>query len=482
MTVVTRVAPSPTGDPHVGTAYVSLFNWAWARKNGGRFILRIEDTDQARSKPEHEDAIIAALAWLGVTADESPTAGGDHGPYRQSERREIYTRHADQLIEGGHAYRCFCTPERLTEVRAAQKAAKQHMGYDGACRSIDREESQRRAETEKHVVRLAVDKAGETRFDDLLRGEIVIQNETVDDQVLLKSDGMPTYHMANVVDDHLMGVTIIMRAEEWIPSVPKHVMLYQAFGWEPPVFAHVPLLRNADKSKISKRKNPTSLNWYREHGYLPETMLNFLALQGWSPREDDEEFSVEEFIEKFDPKQISVGGPIFDMVKLDWLNGEKIRKLSIEDLADLLMAEGFAEGWERQDMLAALPLFRERMKVLPDFVTQAGFLKQRVDLDMEGLAKKTKKVDPTVLSTILREAADELEQRAGQSDEEREGALRALAEKHEIKVGPLFMGLRVAVTGATASPPLLPSIDILGTEESVARVRDLADRLVPAGR
>lgn len=481
MTVVTRVAPSPTGDPHVGTAYVALFNWAWARKNGGRFIVRIEDTDRARSKPEHEQAIMAALAWLGVNADESPVAGGDHGPYRQSERQEIYGRYSDQLIEGGHAYRCFCTPERLTELRAAQKAAKQNLGYDGACRAIDQGESLRRAETEQHVVRLAVDKAAETRFHDLLRGDIVIQNETVDDQVLIKSDGMPTYHMANVVDDHLMGVTIIMRAEEWITSVPKHVMLYEAFGWELPVFAHVPLLRNADKSKISKRKNPTSLNWYREQGYLPETMLNFLALQGWSPREDDEEFSVDEFIEKFDPGQISTGEPIFDMVKLDWLNGEKIRKLSVDDLGDLITAEGFAEGWERAEMIAALPLFRERMKVLPDFAIKARFLKQRVDLDMEGLAKKTKKVDPTVLAMVLREAADELERRSGQADEEREGALRALAEKHEIKVGALFMGLRVSVTGSTASPPLLPSIDLLGAEESLARIRDLADRLVPAG-
>ncbi len=479
MVVVTRVAPSPTGDPHVGTAYVSLFNWAWARRNGGRFILRIEDTDQSRSKPEHETAILDALAWLGITPDESPLGGGESGPYRQSERKPIYREYTDALIDSGHAYRCFCTAERLSELRAFQKAAKRPTGYDGTCRSIPKEEALKRAETETHVVRLAVDKTGTTRFTDLLRGEIVIENENVDDQVLLKSDGMPTYHMANVVDDHLMGVTIIMRAEEWIPSVPKHVMLYAALGWDPPQFAHVPLLRNKDKSKISKRKNPTSLNWYREQGYLPEALVNFLALQGWSIKEDDEEFDVETFIERFDPKDISVGGPVFDMQKLDWVNGEKIRKLELGVLADRLVSEGFAGPWSRDEIVRVLPLFQERMKVLPDFEKAARYLRERVDPDMEGLLKKVKKADPEALKAALMSAADLLQSSAGQADEERETALRALAEEHGLKVGNLFMGLRVAVTGATASPPLLPSVDELGAEESAQRIRDLVSRLVP---
>ena len=478
MDVVTRVAPSPTGDPHVGTAYVSLFNWAWARRNGGRFILRIEDTDRARSKPEHETAIIDALAWLGIEPDESPAGGGDVGPYRQSERSGIYREHTDTLIASGHAYRCFCTSERLAELREQQKAAKGDFGYDGLCKAIPADESATRAESEAYVVRLAVDKSGTTRFTDLLRGEIVIENKNVDDQVLLKSDGMPTYHMANVVDDHLMGVTIIMRAEEWIPSVPKHVMLYDALGWQPPIYAHVPLLRNADKSKISKRKNPTSILWYREHGYLPEALVNFLALQGWSPKTDDEEFDVEEFIERFDPSDISVGGPVFDMAKLDWVNGEKIRKLSVEDLADRLLSEGFAGDWSRDDLVRVLPLFRERMKTLPDFVPGARYLRERVEPDMESFTKKVKKADPDALRQALGRAADLLEASEGRSDEERETALRAIAEELELKVGALFMGLRVAVTGSIASPPLLPSIDEIGTGESVARVRDLVDRMV----
>jgi len=480
MDVVTRVAPSPTGDPHVGTAYVSLFNWAWARRNGGRFILRIEDTDQARSRPEHETAIIDALAWLGIAPDESPAVGGPVGPYRQSERRELYREHTDRLIASGHAYRCFCTPERLAELRAFQKAAKRPTGYDGTCRDVDAAESAQRAETETHVVRLRVDKTGSTRFTDLLRGDIVIENENVDDQVLLKSDGMPTYHMANVVDDHLMGVTIIMRAEEWIPSVPKHVMLYDALGWEPPVFAHVPLLRNKDKSKISKRKNPTSILWYKDEGYLPEALVNFLALQGWSIKEDSEEFDVETFIERFDPKDISVGGPVFDLQKLDWLNGEKIRKLDAGTLADRIVDGGFAGGWERDAIVRVLPLFQERMKRLPDFAEAARYLRERVEPDMDGLSKKIKQADPEALRAALTKSADVLVYMAGQPDDAREDALRALAEEHDLKVGNLFMGLRVAVTGATASPPLLPSVDEVGAEESAARVRDLAERLVAA--
>jgi glutamyl-tRNA synthetase len=480
MTVCTRVAPSPTGDPHVGTAYVSLFNWAWAKKNGGRFILRIEDTDRARSKPEHETEIVDALAWLGIEADESPAAGGDFGPYRQSERSAIYSEHVDLLIAKGAAYRCFCTPERLTELRAQQKAAKGDMGYDGLCRGIDAEQSATRAATETHVVRLAVDKAGKTAFTDLLRGEIEIPNASVDDQVLLKSDGMPTYHLANVVDDHLMGVSIIMRAEEWIPSVPKHVMLYRAFGWDPPVFAHVPLLRNADKSKISKRKNPTSILWYRDHGFLPEALVNFLALQGWSPKDDQEEFPLDEFVARFDPKDISVGGPVFDMAKLEWVNGEKIRKLGPDELADRLVDGGFAGDWSRDDLRSVLPLFQERLKTLADFTGQAAYLTARPEPDMEGLAKKTKKADPAALAAALRGAAELLESKAGAPEQEREDGLRALAETHELKVGALFMGLRVAVTGAIASPPLLPSVDHVGAAESAERIRSVAGQLAPA--
>jgi glutamyl-tRNA synthetase len=506
--VVTRIAPSPTGDPHVGTGYVALFNRSWAHRHGGLFILRIEDTDAARSRPEHETAIIEALKWLGLPPDESPAAGGPKAPYRQSERSAIYREHADILLARGAAYRCFCTAERLEELRAFQKAAKRPTGYDGKCREIPAEDSARRAAAgEPHVVRLLVPRPGAIRFTDLLRGEIVIEAENVDDQVLLKSDGLPTYHMANVVDDRLMGVTIVMRAEEWIPSAPKHVLLYQGFGWPMPVLAHVPLLRNADKTKISKRKNPTSITWYRAMGYLPEALLNFLALQGWSPRETSEEFTLEEFQEKFNPRDISVGGPVFDLTKLDWLNGAKIRKLSAEQLADRLLSEGFvgekageraatlasitgpaipavpesARQWTREELVRVLPLFQERLVKLSDFAGAARYLKEAVEPDLAGLLSKAKKADPAALRAALGEAAETLATMSGKPEAEREAALRALAEKHGLKPGDLFMGLRVAITGATASPPLLPSIDVLGAPEAVRRIRAAAGGIsVPA--
>ncbi|MBN2582283.1 MAG: glutamate--tRNA ligase, partial [Planctomycetes bacterium] len=262
-----RIAPSPTGDPHVGTAYIALFNLCFARRSGGKFVLRIEDTDQTRSTPESEQAIFDALHWLGLDYDEGPDAGGPLGPYRQSERLDIYRREVQKLLDSGHAYYCFCTAERLAEVRAGQQERKEKIGYDGHCRTISLAEAEKRAAAgEPHVVRLAVPPEGETTFHDQLRGPITFQNSTIDDQVLLKSDRFPTYHLANVVDDHLMEITHVCRAEEWITSTPKHVLLYDAFGWQFPEFVHMPLLRNQDRSKISKRKNPTSLNWYREQG------------------------------------------------------------------------------------------------------------------------------------------------------------------------------------------------------------------------
>ena len=281
--------------PHVGTAYVALFNYAWARKNGGQFILRIEDTDRERSNRASERMIFEALHWLGLAWDEGPDVGGPCGPYRQSERFEIYREHAERLVAAGSAYPCFCTKERLDALREAQRKAKvaHALGYDGHCRAIPPEEGRRRREAgEPHVIRLAMPREGETVVADLLRGELRFDNTLIDDQVLIKSDGYPTYHLANVVDDHLMGITHVIRAEEWISSLPKHAVLYRAFGWEPPVFCHLPLLRNTDKSKISKRKNPVSLNYYRRAGYLPEALLNFLALQGWAIAEDREEFDL----------------------------------------------------------------------------------------------------------------------------------------------------------------------------------------------
>ena len=286
--VRTRIAPSPTGDPHVGTAYIALFNLAFAKKHGGDFLLRIEDTDQTRSTVESEAQIFESLKWLGLDYDEGPDNGGNYGPYRQSERFHIYGDYAKQLVDNGTAYHCFCTQERLDNLRDRQKAMKKAPGYDGHCRALSKEEVEKRlAAGEENVVRLKMPYEGETVIKDVLRGEVRFENNLIDDQVLIKGDGFPTYHLANVVDDHLMEITHVIRAEEWISSTPKHIQLYRAFGWDEPEFVHMPLLRNADRTKISKRKNPTSLIYYRENGYLKESMVNFLGLMGYNVGENE---------------------------------------------------------------------------------------------------------------------------------------------------------------------------------------------------
>jgi glutamyl-tRNA synthetase len=294
MKVRTRVAPSPTGDPHVGTAYIALINYCFAKKHGGEFLLRIEDTDQVRSTPQSEKMILESLRWLGLSWDEGPDVGGPHGPYRQSERSAIYTEHCDRLLADGHAFKCYCTPEKLSASRAAQMAAKLPPKYDGTCLSLTSDDCAKLdADGGPHVVRMKIPTTGTCIVQDTLRGEIEFEYSVVDMQVLMKSDGLPTYHLANVVDDHLMEITHVMRGEEWISSAPKHLLLYQYFGWEPPVLTHLPLLRNADKSKLSKRKNPTSILYYQRAGYLPQAMQNFLGLFIKSASEEDEKTSLQ---------------------------------------------------------------------------------------------------------------------------------------------------------------------------------------------
>lgn len=477
-----RIAPSPTGSPHVGTAYVALFNRTFARKHGGRFILRIEDTDRARSTRESEEAIYDALRWLGLDWDEGPDVGGPHAPYRQSERSDIYRRHADQLIEGGAAYRCFCTAERLAEMRARQKAEKSStLGYDGLCRELPLDEAGSRAAAgETHVVRLKVPNEGSTVFQDLLRKPVEIAHREIDDQVLLKSDGHPTYHLANVVDDHVMEITHVLRAEEWIPSTPKHVLLYQAFGWEPPVFCHLPLLRNKDKSKISKRKNPTSLDWYKESGFLPEALLNFLSLMGWKPEDEEEIFSATRFQEEFEPDQLNTTGPVFDLTKLEWLNGEYIRALQPDQLARLLI-EFTGRDLERDKLDRVVPLIRERLKRLDQFDALTGFLYQDApELDLAEFKAAKKMTDDERVAAL--ELCAELVGAATAIDHESvEQPLRAAATERGWKVGDLFMCLRIAITGSRASPPLVESMQVLGQEACLVRIRSAADLLRSSG-
>jgi glutamyl-tRNA synthetase len=477
MTVRTRIAPSPTGDPHVGTAYVALFNYALARRHGGQFVLRIEDTDRERSSAASEAMIFEALHWLGLRWDEGPDVGGPCGPYRQSERTAIYREHAALLVRRGAAYPCFCTRERLEALREEQKARKQNFGYDGHCRTLPAEDAARRAAaSEPHVVRLAMPTDGEAVVADLLRGDLRFDNAQVDDQVLLKSDGFPTYHLANVVDDHLMGITHVIRAEEWLSSLPKHVMLYRGFGWQPPVFCHLPLLRNADRSKISKRKNPVSLNFYRRAGFLPEAMLNYLALMGWAMPDEHEEFPLEEFVEHFKLERISLGGPVFDVEKLKWLNGRYLRALSPPQLLERLRGGLLSDAY----LLELLPLVQERIDTLEGFFEYASFFFSG-ELDYDAAALKalvpkgrTALEASKTLRALLEEEVDAV---LDWSRQALEPALRRFAEKSGWPTGELFMTVRVAVTGRAASPPLFETLAVLGKETCRRRLRRAADVL-----
>ena len=372
MTVRTRVAPSPTGDPHVGTAFIALFNLAFAKSQGGQFLLRIEDTDQVRSTPESEQQILDSLRWLGLDWDEGPDVGGPHGPYRQSERREIYDEHAQILLDKGHAFRCFCSSERLDELRKEQEANKSGSGYDGHCLHLSEEEVQAKvAAGESHIVRMKIPAEGKCVVNDMLRGDIEIDWTQVDMQVLVKADGMPTYHLANVVDDHLMEITHVIRGEEWINSAPKHQLLYKYFGWEMPVLCHMPLLRNPDKSKLSKRKNPTSITYYRDIGYLPEAVINYLGRMGWSMPDEREKFSLDEMMANFDIQRVSLGGPVFDQEKLSWLNASWIREdLTTEQFADRL------HGWllNSDYIKKFLPMAQGRVERMSDFAPMAAFM------------------------------------------------------------------------------------------------------------
>jgi glutamyl-tRNA synthetase len=476
-TVRTRIAPSPTGDPHVGTAYVALFNYALARKHGGQFILRIEDTDRQRSHPASERMIFEALRWLGLDWDEGPDVGGPVGPYRQSERGAIYREHAEELVRRGAAYPCFCSPERLEALREEQRAKKLTLGYDGRCRSLAPAEAERRrAAGEPHVVRLAMPKDDSMVVRDLLRGEVRFERPQMDDQVLLKSDGFPTYHLANVVDDHLMDVTHVIRAEEWLSSLPKHVQLYRSFGWSEPVFCHLPLLRNADRSKISKRKNPVSLNHYRRAGYLPEAIVNFLALMGWAMPDEREEFALREFVEAFDLKRVSLGGPVFDIEKLTWLNGKYLRRLTPEQLLARMRLHTLSDDY----LLRVLPLCRERIDTLEAFFDYAGFFfAGEVTYDAKALSGmipkgRTPSETAKALKSLLEQKIDPLPEWDAATVE---STMRDFSVSSGWSPKELFMTVRIAVTGRAATPPLFETLDVLGKEVCRRRLRRAIEAL-----
>ncbi len=473
MTVRTRVAPSPTGDPHVGTAYVALVNYCFAKQQGGDFLLRIEDTDQARSTPESERAILAALRWTGLSWDEGPDVGGPHGPYRQSERSAIYERYAAELLATGHAFRCFCTPQRLEEMRAAQRAAKIPQKYDGRCVAVpDAESAARAAAGEPFVVRMKVPAAGVCIVEDVARGPVPFEYATVDMQVLLKSDGLPTYHLANVVDDHLMEVTHVIRGEEWMSSAPKHLLLYSYFGWTPPVLMHLPLLRNPDKSKLSKRKNPTGILFYERMGYLPEALLNFLGLLLAAAPEGQEMFGLPALIERLDLAKISLGGPVFDIAKLDWLNGQYLRHLTPAELIDRTASWGFDRA--RIDRIAELA--QSRVERLSDLVPTAAFLfAGRVAVTPEAFAgAKLAELD---VRKALALAMWRLDTQAVFDKTTVEVVLKSVGETLGTKFRDLSRVYYVAMTGSPTSLPLFDSMELLGRDLCRERFRVALDVL-----
>lgn len=466
--VRTRIAPSPTGDPHVGTAYIALFNRAFAHQHGGEFVLRIEDTDKQRSTTRSERDILSSLEWLGLSWDEGPGCEGDAGPYRQSERSQIYSEQIQTLLDNGSAFRCFCTSQRLDELRAQQMQNKAQLGYDGHCLALTAEECASRVEAgEEHVIRMKIPEQGECEFDDLLRGKVNIAWSQIDMQVLIKSDGMPTYHFANVVDDHLMRISHVIRGEEWINSTPKHILLYQYFGWESPVFCHMPLLRNPDKSKLSKRKNPTSIRYYEAMGYMPEALLNYLGTMGWTMPSGEEKFSLSEMETSFDITRVSLGGPIFDIEKLDWLNGKYIR----EDLSDEEFAQRYAAwAFSPEKVAQIVPLLKQRVERFSDVVSLGGFfLDGALEVTADSFAHKT--VDAALAIKILQFSLWKLELLEELDRDAVEGELQALAGKLELKIRDFLFPLFVALSGKAVSTSVIESIVILGIDISRARIR-----------
>lgn len=468
MTVRTRIAPSPTGDPHVGTAYIALFNYCYARQHGGQFILRVEDTDQQRSNVQSEQNIMDSLRWLGLDWDEGPDVGGDYGPYRQSERSEIYQRYGQQLISNGDAFHCFATAQELDEMRREQMARGETPKYDGRGLAMSNDEvEQRIAAGEPYVVRLKVPNEGICTFNDLLRGAIEIPWSQVDMQVLIKADGLPTYHLANVVDDHLMNISHVIRGEEWINSAPKHQLLYQYLGWDMPVLCHMPLLRNPDKSKLSKRKNPTGIDYYRAAGYLPEALLNYLGRMGWAMPNEEEKFNLDQMVEHFDIEQVHLGGPVFDVEKLDWLNGRWIR----EDLNEQEFANRVAEWAINQEKLGQIiPLVQGRIEKFSDLPTMVAYLLSGI-INVEAEDFGLGKLDHDTCRTVLQYSCWLLDDASSWHRDDLYQRFNDLAGSMELKLKDLLLPLFISITGKASAPPLFDSMVILGPDLVRARIR-----------
>jgi glutamyl-tRNA synthetase len=472
MPVRVRFAPSPTGELHPGSARTVLFNYLFARKSAGAFILRIEDTDQSRYTPSSLESIFSGIRWLGLGWDEGPEKGGDFGPYFQSQRLDLYHARVQELIDAGHAYPCFCTPQRLEQLREEQRRAGKPTRYDRHCLSLGDGEVKARVEAgEIPVIRMMIPD-GRTVVHDLVRGDTTFDNSSQDDQVLLKSDGFPTYHLASVVDDHEMQISHVIRGDEWLASAPKHVILYEMFGWEPPVFVHLPVVLAPDKTKLSKRHGAASILDFRDLGYLPEAMVNFLAFLGWSPGTGEEFFNLKELIEAFELDKIQDSPAVFDQAKLDSVNGLHIRALSPAEFAARVAP--FVPDLSPDLRAAAAPLVQERMQRLAEAPALLSFLVHRPEVLPDEIVPRSKDLDGTI--TVLQDLRTLFE--TEEPAESMEPSLRALGERHGWKAGELFMTLRIALTGSTVTPPLLPSAKLLGRNECLVRIDHAIGQLI----
>lgn len=471
-----RFAPSPTGSPHIGSVWQALLEWLACKSRNGEFIVRIEDTDRSRYVESAEREIFDALDWLGLSIDESPQGGGQVGPYRQSERLDIYRKYADELLQKKVAYYCFCTSERLDKLRAEQQAKKEPTRYDRHCLNLDQEDIEKRLfKNEPFVLRLKVPLVGETKFDDIIRGEVVFANETIDDQVLVKSDGWPTYHLASVVDDHLMGVKDIVRGEEWLPSTPKHILLYEAFGWDVPTFAHLPLILGPDKAKLSKRHGSAHLSEFIEDGYLSEAMINYLSLLGWNPKTEEEVFSLEQLVERFRLEDVNKSGAIFNHDKLDWFNAYYIKQLSIDELYE--RSRNFVDysKYDGEQIKKALAVVQERLVKLSELPEQLDSVLKIPDYEggllvwkkgtKEGAKDALEKME-TLVSNMVLEETDQIEKE-----------IKAYIADNELGVGDTLWPLRTALSGSKNSPTPFELLWVLGKDISLHRIKEAIQKI-----
>jgi len=480
----TRFAPSPTGSLHIGGLRTALYSYLLAKQSDGEFFLRIEDTDQAREVAGAVDIILKGLHWAGIDPDEGvvmidgvPGERGEKGPYYQSKRLALYRKHVDELLAAGHAYPCFCTPERLEQMRNAQSEKHQAPMYDRQCLRLSKEEIETRLKNnEPHVIRMKIPHHETIEFDDDVRGRVSFQGRTIDDQVLLKSDGFPTYHLAHVVDDHYMETDVVLRGEEWLSSLPKHLLLFRQLGWTPPRYAHVSLLLNKDKTKLSKRQNSVSVEEYIDKGYLPEAIVNFIAMLGWNSGTTQDMFTMHELIEQFSLERVQKAGAIFDTEKLDWLQGQWMRKLTVDEFMKRispLVESVHPEAADDDQFEKKAALIQERITFFHEAPDMLGYFYKAPAINMELIASKKQKVEAADVPRIVNILVETLEPiDAGNWNEAAiEAASRAAIEKEGLKLGQLLWPLRAILTGREYSPGAFEVATVLGKEEVMKRVK-----------